>query len=118
MQKKQYTPKQLANMLTSGNPADMLVLYDMYSAPLYNILVTMLYNADDAQQTLCDAFAAMRNDGHSYNPAVSAPFAWMLRKTVATAIAYSTDKVTAKTRLKKAFLGNSLKKPNRLQPAF
>ncbi len=118
MQKKQYTPQQLANLLASGNPADILVLYDMYSAPLYNILLTMLHNADDAQQILCHAFAAIRTDRHTYNPAVSAPFTWMLRKAVATAMAYSSDKVTATARLKKAFIGTPVKKINRPEPAF
>ena len=110
MHTKHYTPEQLTDLLTSESPAGMLVLYDVYAKALYNVLLTMLHNEKKAQEALCDAFAAMRKDRSSYNPAVSSPFTWMLRKAVATAMLHTGDKDKAAFNLKKAFLKKPAKK--------
>jgi len=118
MQATQYTQQQLTELLTSSNPADLMVLYEVYSKALYNVLLTMLHDEKTAQDALCDAFVTMRKERHSYNPAVCNPFTWMLRKTIATGMLQTGDKDTVASRLKKAFIKKPAKKIDRRETAF
>ena len=108
MQKKQYTQKELEGFITSSNTADLLVLYNLYSKAIYNVLLKMMPNKKAAQKALGEAFVKVYKERNNYNPAVCAPFTWMLRTAITTGIACTNNKASVALTLRKAFVKKPL----------
>jgi hypothetical protein len=109
MQKKQYTQKELEGFITSSNTADLLVLYNLYSKAIYNVLLKMLPNEKAAQKALGEAFVKIYKERNNYNPAVCAPFTWMLRTAITAGMAGTNNKTSVALTLRKTFIRNPLK---------
>lgn len=104
MQIKQYTKKELEDFITSSNTADLLVLYNLYSHAIYSVLLKMLPNEKAARKALGEAFVQLYKERRKYNPAVCAPFTWMLRTAITTGIACTNNKASVALTLRKAFV--------------
>lgn len=118
MQKKQYTQKELEGFITSSNTADLLVLYNLYSKAIYNVLLKMLPNDKAAQKALGEAFVKIYKERYNYNPAICAPFTWMLRTAITASMACTNNKASAAITLRKTFVRNTPKLAETRQQAL
>lgn len=115
MQKKEYTQKELEGFITSSNTADLQVLYNLYSKAIYNVLLKMLPNEKAAQKALGEAFVKIYKERNNYNPAICAPFTWMLRTAITTGLHCTHNKASVGLTLRKAFVRKPLKAAERQQ---
>ena len=63
--------------ITRGDPGGIAELYDRHSRLLYGLILRILRNPGDAEETLQEVFVLVWNRAATYNPTLGSPAAWV-----------------------------------------
>jgi len=64
--------------IARGDPGGIAELYDRYSRLLYGLILRILRNPGDAEETLQEVFVLVWNRAATYNPTLGSPAAWVV----------------------------------------
>jgi RNA polymerase sigma-70 factor (ECF subfamily) len=64
--------------ITRGDPGGIAELYDRHSRLLYGLILRILRNPGDAEETLQEVFVLVWNRAATYNPTLGSPAAWVV----------------------------------------
>ncbi len=85
---------RLLSSIADGDQQALAALYRRHSSLLFSLLVRMLVNEMEAQETMQDAFVAIWRRAKRYDPCRSSPVAWM----VMVARGLALDRLRARSR--------------------
>jgi RNA polymerase sigma-70 factor (ECF subfamily) len=64
--------------IARGDPGGIAELYDRHSRLLYGLILRILRNPGDAEETLQEVFVLVWNRAATYNPTLGSPAAWVV----------------------------------------
>jgi len=64
--------------IAGGDPGGIAELYDRHSRLLYGLILRILRNPGDAEETLQEVFVLVWNRAETYNPTLGSPAAWVV----------------------------------------
>jgi RNA polymerase sigma-70 factor, ECF subfamily len=64
--------------IARGDPGGVAELYDRHSRLLYGLILRILRNPGDAEETLQEVFVLVWNRAGTYNPTLGSPAAWVV----------------------------------------
>lgn len=95
---KNFSEKDIVDLLSKGDKKVMTILYDNYSTALYGVIKKVISDDDLAQDVLQESFIKVWRKGKSYNPQKAKLFTWLYRIAYNSAIdkVRSTNNKTSK----------------------
>ncbi|GAB3811007.1 RNA polymerase sigma factor [Pontibacter rugosus] len=72
------TEEELVALLHAGDTKAVSMLYDMYSATLYGVILQIVKVEETAEDVLQEAFVKIWNSFHSYDAGKGRLFTWMI----------------------------------------
>ncbi len=100
---QQVADREMLLRVGHGDQAAFGALYDRLSGPLYSLVLKMLGDAPDAQDTLQEVFVQIWSRAQTYDPEKSSVFSWAVLLTRSRAI----DRLRARDRRLRVVVGST-----------
>lgn len=77
-----FTPDELRAFLYSGSEDDFYILYDIYAATLFGVVLKIVKCKVKAEDILAHTFIKARKEAYSFNECPFSMFIWLMRIAV------------------------------------